>query len=127
MQLYGDRSSNLAKTFKVIGTLYIIQNNAAEAKNYLSQAASIFEQRGMIKMFKEVKQKLQLLGSNNQGVLMMEAKAEFQQPQQKDAISDDDLDISEKPTFGGAQKSAKKGVKKGARRFDGKKVNNFVN
>ena len=55
MQLYGDRSTNLAKTYKVLGTLYIIQNNGAEAKNYLMQAASIFEQRGMIKLFKEVK------------------------------------------------------------------------
>lgn len=29
-------------------------------------------------MFKEVKQKLKLLQSNNQGALMQEAKAEFQ-------------------------------------------------
>lgn len=32
MNLYGDRSSNLAKTYKVIGTLYIIQNAPTEAK-----------------------------------------------------------------------------------------------
>lgn len=33
--LYGERSANLAKTYKVIGTLQIIQNNTVEAKIYL--------------------------------------------------------------------------------------------
>ena len=47
MTLYGDRSGNLAKTYKVIGTLYIIQNMTQEAKEYLLKAQSIFEQRGL--------------------------------------------------------------------------------
>ena len=38
MTLYGDRSANLAKTYKVIGTLYIIQNMTQEAKEYLLKA-----------------------------------------------------------------------------------------
>lgn len=78
MNLYGDRSSNLAKTYKVIGTLYIIQNSPAEAKTYLMQAAQIFEQRGMVKMLKEVKLKLKLLQTANRAVLMQAATAEFQ-------------------------------------------------
>jgi len=65
MTLYGDRSGNLAKTYKVIGTLYIIQNMAQEAKEYLLKAQSIFEQRGLTKMLKEVKNKLKLLNQNN--------------------------------------------------------------
>lgn len=53
--LYGERSANLAKTYKVIGTLQIIQNNTVEAKIYLQKAAAIFEQRGMARMLKEVR------------------------------------------------------------------------
>lgn len=79
MQLYGERSSNLAKTHKVIGTLYIIQNKPAEAKEYLMMAAQVFEQRGMVKMFKEVKAKLKMLASPNRAALIQEAKGEFQQ------------------------------------------------
>jgi hypothetical protein len=35
MTLYGDMSLNLGKTYKVIGTLYIIQNSPVEARDYL--------------------------------------------------------------------------------------------
>jgi hypothetical protein len=65
LQLYGERSANLAKTYKVIGTLHIILNNPNEAKNYLTLAAQIFEQRGMLKMLKEVRQKIKMLQANN--------------------------------------------------------------
>jgi len=41
--LYGDRSGNLAKTYKVIGTLLILNNMTEEAKEYLLKAQSIFE------------------------------------------------------------------------------------
>jgi hypothetical protein len=77
ISLYGERSSNLAKTYKVIGTLYIIQNAHTEAKQYLVQAAQIFEQRGMVKMLKEVKHKLKMLQSSNRAALMQAATAEF--------------------------------------------------
>ena len=67
--LYGDTSSQLAKTQKIIGTLMIIMKNtpdqksinADDAREYLMQAHSIFEQRGMMKQLRETKQKLKLL------------------------------------------------------------------
>lgn len=59
--LYGEKSPNIAKTLKVIGTLFIIQGNLAEAKIYLNRALTIFEARGMLKMLKEVKQKLKMV------------------------------------------------------------------
>ena len=71
--LYGDTSSNVAKTQKVIGTLMIIMNNTPDqklvstedAREYLMQAHSIFEQRGMLKQLRETKQKLKLLHQTN--------------------------------------------------------------
>lgn len=65
MTLYGERSLNLGKTYKVIGTLYIIQNQPAEAKEYLQRSLAIFELKGNLKMQKEVKSKLKLLGQSN--------------------------------------------------------------
>lgn len=61
--LHGDRSVNIAKTYKVIGTLYMIDNppKPQEAKEYLLRAQSIFEQRGLPKMLKEVKEKIKLI------------------------------------------------------------------
>ena len=61
--LHGDRSVNIAKTCKVIGTLYMIDNppKPQEAKEYLLRAQSIFEQRGLPKMLKEVKEKIKLI------------------------------------------------------------------
>ena len=44
--LYGEGSINLGKTYKVIGTLYIINNNPAEARDYLMRAHAIFESKG---------------------------------------------------------------------------------
>ena len=54
---------NIAKTYKVIGTLYMIDNppKPQEAKEYLLRAQSIFEQRGLPKMLKEVKEKIKLI------------------------------------------------------------------
>mmetsp|Transcript_36183 Transcript_36183/g.47535 ORF Transcript_36183/g.47535 Transcript_36183/m.47535 type:complete len:116 (+) Transcript_36183:147-494(+) len=61
--LHGDRSVNIAKTFKVIGTLFMICNppKPQEAKDYLQRAQSIFEQRGLQKLLKEVKEKIKLI------------------------------------------------------------------
>lgn len=44
--LYGDNSSQLAKTYKVIGTLHIINSNPGEARDYLMRAHAIFESKG---------------------------------------------------------------------------------
>lgn len=53
--VFGDYSPALAKTLKVIGTLLIISGNRGQAKEYLSQAHAIFEQRGLVKQLRETK------------------------------------------------------------------------
>ena len=47
----------------MIGTLYIINNNPSEARDYLMRAHHIFESKGLIKLLKEVKNKLKMLNS----------------------------------------------------------------
>ena len=54
----------LGKTFKVIGTLYIINSNPQEAREYLMRAHGIFESKGLLKLLKEVKSKLKMLNSS---------------------------------------------------------------
>ena len=53
--LYGETSTQLGKTYKVIGTIHLLNKSQIEAKEYLVKAQHIFEQRGMIKLLKEVK------------------------------------------------------------------------
>jgi hypothetical protein len=55
----------LGKTFKVIGTLYIINNNPPDARDYLMRAHAIFESKGLLKLIKEVKSKLKMLNSSS--------------------------------------------------------------
>lgn len=62
--LYGDQSVQLGKTYKVIGTLFIINSNPQEARDYLMRAHGIFEAKGMLKLLKEVKSKLKMLSSS---------------------------------------------------------------
>ena len=45
----------------MIGTIYLLNKNHMEARDYLLKAQSIFEQRGQLKLLKEVKTKLKLL------------------------------------------------------------------
>ena len=59
--LYGYSSTQLGKTYKVIGTIHLLNKNHAEARDYLQKAQFIFEQKGLLKLLKEVKQKLKLL------------------------------------------------------------------
>jgi hypothetical protein len=63
--LYGESSVQLGKTFKVIGTLFIINNNPVDARDYLMRAHSIFEVKGLLKLLKEVKAKLKMLNSSS--------------------------------------------------------------
>ena len=89
MTLYGDRSGNLAKTYKVIGTLYIIQNMNQEAKEYLLKAQSIFEQRGLQKMLKEVKKLLLRINQQKMPHQLFQHSTHSQtwtQPLQEDSI-----------------------------------------
>lgn len=62
--LYGDASVQLGKTYKVIGTLYIINSNPQEAREYLMRAHGIFEAKGLVKLLKEVKSKIKMLNSS---------------------------------------------------------------
>ena len=62
--LYGENSMQLGKTYKVIGTLYIINNNPDGARQYLMAAHQIFESKGFVKLLKEVKNKLKMLNSS---------------------------------------------------------------
>ena len=62
--LYGEQSIQIAKTYKVIGTLHIINNNVGDARDYLLRSLYIFEQKGLLKLIKEVKNKLKLLNSS---------------------------------------------------------------
>ena len=56
--IYGDSSAEVARTLKIIGTLFIVTDEISEARDYLMEAHQIFEQRGLIKSLKEVKTKL---------------------------------------------------------------------
>jgi len=62
-KLYGEDSVKLGKTYKIIGTLYIIREDYEKAREYLSMAYKIFESKGMTKLMAEIEQKLKLLGS----------------------------------------------------------------
>lgn len=59
--LYGETSLQLGRTYKLIGTLYILGRKINEAKVYLQKAYTIFELKGATKLLKEVKTKLHKL------------------------------------------------------------------
>ena len=78
--MFGERSVNYAKTLKVIGTLLIVVGSLADAKAYLQRSLAIFEQKGMLKMVKEVKNKIKMAQSGNKQQILMEAQREFGEP-----------------------------------------------
>lgn len=53
--LYGESSTQLGKTYKVIGTIHLLNKSHNEARDYLLKAQAIFEQKGLLKLLKEVK------------------------------------------------------------------------
>ena len=59
--LYGENSTQLGKTYKVIGTIHLLSKVMPEAREYLQRAQAIFELKGQMKLLKEVKSKLKLL------------------------------------------------------------------
>ena len=70
--LYGESSTQLGKTYKVIGTIHLLNKHYQEARDYLLKAQAIFEQKGQLKLFKEVKQKLKLLTPGKLNQMMNE-------------------------------------------------------
>lgn len=57
-ELYGDSSANLAKTLKVMGTLFLVQGRNEEAVGCLNEALLAFELQGCTKLQKETLVKL---------------------------------------------------------------------
>lgn len=60
MKYYGENSVHVAKTQKIIGTIYILMQKHAEAQKYLMKALKIFEENGIKKAVTEIKAKLKL-------------------------------------------------------------------
>ena len=60
MKYYGESSVHVAKTQKIIGTIYILMQKHAEAHKYLMKALKIFEENGIKKAVGEIKSKLKL-------------------------------------------------------------------
>jgi len=60
MKYYGENSVHVAKTQKIIGTIYILMQKHAEAQKYLMKALKIFEENGVKKAVAEIKSKLKL-------------------------------------------------------------------
>jgi hypothetical protein len=81
--VFGERSLNYAKTLKVVGTLLIIVGSTTDAKSYLQKALVIFENKGMLKMVKEVKNKIKLAQSGNKAQIIIECQREFGDKEEK--------------------------------------------
>jgi hypothetical protein len=105
MNLYGDMSLNLGKTYKVIGTLYIIQNQPVEARDYLQRALAIFELKGNVKVQKEVKAKLKLLSQSSRPANIA---MDFHEGSDYDSNGEINPQIVQKPQVLPHQQQAKK-------------------
>lgn len=115
--LYGETSLQLGRTYKLIGTLYILRRKQAEAKVYLQKAQTIFELKGATKLLKEVKTKLHMLKTTmkNDGEII----ADEEGANTDEESSEDDKEESE-------QKPKKKMVKKKAAPKPKKQKKNVV-
>ena len=114
--LYGENSIQLGRTYKLIGTLYILRRKPTDARVYLQKAQRIFEAKGSSKLVKEVRHKLQMLSNS------MKLDEENLEGREEDIESDPDFNFNsevkpEKTLKKG--KTAKKGKKKVVR-------NNFI-
>ncbi len=104
----------------MIGTLFIINNNPVDARDYLMRAHAIFESKGLLKLLKEVKSKLKMLNSSTKlAAEMIAAEADSGDDSGKEASPDRKNSEARKASLG-----KKKGLKK-----KGKKTvfrNNFL-
>jgi len=110
IRLYGDRSLNLARTYKILGTIFTAQNQPNEARDFLMRAYSIFEQRGHLKMQKEVKQKLkQLAQSQKQAAALAALEIKEQQNSGDESPNEGKILYNARPgSIGAAKKKSKK-------------------
>ena len=121
--LYGETSLQLGKTYKLIGTLYILRRMQNEAKSYLQKAQTIFELKGATKLLKEVKTKLSMAKNGARMEQELAAHEGHDDHTDEDASEDHDMEDSSK-------KVVKKKKKKSAVRAKKKKTvirNNFMN
>eukprot|EP00831_Metopus_contortus_P006822 TRINITY_DN12611_c0_g1_i2.p2 TRINITY_DN12611_c0_g1~~TRINITY_DN12611_c0_g1_i2.p2 ORF type:complete len:180 (-),score=54.41 TRINITY_DN12611_c0_g1_i2:202-741(-) len=110
--LYGEDNIQLGKTYKIIGTLYIITKSGEQAAQYLSQAYSIFENAGNSKLMKEVAAKMKLLRSAKMKELNIGEEEKDQYSGEKG--SEDKSNPSASPVK--PRSAAKKGKKKGKKK-----------
>ena len=90
--LYGETSLQLGRTYKLIGTLYILRRKQNEAKVYLQKAQTIFELKGATKLLKEVKNKLNILRNS---VKMDEELADEENKEDSEDDGSEDVDTAE--------------------------------
>jgi len=102
--LYGETSLQLGRTYKLIGTLYILRRKQSEAKVYLQKAQTIFELKGATKLLKEVKTKLNMLKTS--------FKMDENLAHEEENRDDSGDEVSEDDNEGSAKKSKKKTKKK---------------
>ena len=57
-KVYGENSTQVGKTLKIIGAIHINNNEANDAEHYLKKAQKILHQQGQVKLVKEIKSKL---------------------------------------------------------------------
>ncbi len=64
IKFYGENSVHVAKTQKIIGTIYILMQNYNESIKYLTKAMKTFEENGMKKPVTEIRSKLKIAKEN---------------------------------------------------------------
>jgi tetratricopeptide (TPR) repeat protein len=118
-QLYGETSLQLGRTYKLIGTLFILRRMQSDAKTYLQKAQTIFELKGANKLLKEVKTKLNMLKTS---LRMDEDMADEEENKfdSDDDVSQEDEDDSQRKPKSKKKKAVSKSKKKKAVR------NNFM-
>lgn len=122
--LYGENSTQLGKTYKVIGTIHLLNKNHSESREYLLKAQSIFEQKGLLKLLKEVKQKLKLLSPNR--IAQMDGGLLTAQMIGGGMNDSDGDDIASPEVTGMGKRVKKKKSKKSAAGGAHRKINNFM-
>ena len=124
--LYGESSNQVGKTYKVIGTIHLLNKNNLEAREYLQKAQAIFEQKGLLKLLKEVKHKLKLLNPDSSKLNQMMNDGSFNAQQMLGVganMESEEEDVTSPESMAVKKKAGKKANKKKA---VGQKFNNFM-
>lgn len=61
MNFYGESSTQVAKTQKIIGTLLLLMKEYVEALKYFNKAMKIFNDNGAKNSVAEIKKKIQMI------------------------------------------------------------------